>query len=168
MIETSMYIGIGFLLGLLISLLFIPLVHSRAVRLTTKQLSIDIPVSAAEIAAAKDLMRADFAISIRRLELQIERLRTRHAGHFAEVAKKNDEIHQQKVRIAGLLIRLAALERQLKAPGDETPLSTKDTPFKGPHAIGEVKRKLTRNPQIANVGQEPAFTQDGRERRANY
>ena len=165
MIETSMYIGIGFLLGLLVGLLFVPLVHNRAVRLTTKRLSIDIPVSAAEIASAKDLMRADFAISMRRLELQIERLRTRHAGHFAELAEKNDEIHQQKVQVAALLVRLAALERQLKAHRDETPLLMKDTSFKGPRTIGELKSKLSRNPPIANVGQEPAFTQDGRDAR---
>ena len=166
MIEASMYVGIGFLLGLLVSLLFVPLVHSRAVRLTTKRLSVDIPVSAAEIAAAKDLMRADFAISMRRLELQIERLRTRYAGHFAELAEKNDEIHQQKVQVAALLVRLAALERQLKAHRDETPLLTKDTSSKGPRTIGEAKSKLSRNLPIANVGREPAITQVGRERRA--
>ena len=166
MIEASMYIGIGFLLGLLVGLLFVPLVHNRAVRLTTKRLSVDIPVSAAEIASAKDLMRADFAISMRRLELQIERLRTRYAGHFAELAEKNDEIHQQKVQVAALLVRLAALERQLKVHRDETPLLTKDTSFKGPRTIGEAKSKLSRNLPIANVGQEPAITQVSRERRA--
>ena len=38
MIESSMYFGIGLLFGALIGLVLIPLVHSRAVRLTTRRL----------------------------------------------------------------------------------------------------------------------------------
>ena len=43
MIESSMYFGIGLLFGALIGLVLIPLVHARAVRLTTRRLEAVLP-----------------------------------------------------------------------------------------------------------------------------
>ncbi len=42
MIEPVMFIGIGFLLAALAGLVFVPVVHNRAVRLTLKQLEPDL------------------------------------------------------------------------------------------------------------------------------
>lgn len=49
MVEPIMFAGIGFLLAALLVLGFIPLVHGRAVRLTTRRLEALTPVSLAEI-----------------------------------------------------------------------------------------------------------------------
>jgi hypothetical protein len=54
MIESVMYFGIGFLVATLLSLLFIPLVHNRAVRLTMKQLEASMPLSLVEMHADKE------------------------------------------------------------------------------------------------------------------
>ncbi len=48
MIESFMYFGIGFLLAALSVLVVVPLVHGRAVRLTTRRLEEAIPSSMAE------------------------------------------------------------------------------------------------------------------------
>jgi hypothetical protein len=74
MIESSMYFGIGLLFGALIGLVLIPLVHARAVRLTTRRLEAVLPESMAEVQAEKDLLRAEFAMSTRRLEMTVEQL----------------------------------------------------------------------------------------------
>jgi hypothetical protein len=50
----------------------VPLVHNRAVRLTTKRIEASTPLSLAEIRADKNHLRAEFAISTRRLEMTIE------------------------------------------------------------------------------------------------
>jgi hypothetical protein len=71
MIESSMYLGIGVLLGALIGLVLIPVVYGRAVRLTTRRLQAVLPETMAEIYAEKDLLRAEFAISTRRLEIAV-------------------------------------------------------------------------------------------------
>jgi hypothetical protein len=68
MIESIMYFGVGFLVAALLGLLFIPLVHNRAVRLTMKRLEASTPLSISEIRADKDQLRAEFAVSTRRLE----------------------------------------------------------------------------------------------------
>src|SRR5712671_2431504 len=58
MIEPIMYLAIGFLLSMLFGLMIVPLVHNRAVRLTTKRLEAATPLSMAEIQADKEQLRA--------------------------------------------------------------------------------------------------------------
>ena len=100
MIELIMYLGIGFLVAALLGLLFIPLVHNRAVRLTMKRLEASMPLSIAEVRADKDQVRAEFAVSTRRLEMRIEKLKAQTASQLAELGKKTDAINLLKKDIA--------------------------------------------------------------------
>src|SRR5262245_19413498 len=77
MIEPIMYFGIGFLMASLLGLVLIPLVHNRAVRLTMRRLEAATPISLAEIQADKDQLRAEFAMSTRRLELSVEQMKVK-------------------------------------------------------------------------------------------
>ena len=79
MIEPIMYFGIGFLMAGLLGLVLIPLVHNRAVRLTMRRLEAATPISLAEIQADKDQLRAEFAMSTRRLELSVEQMKAKTA-----------------------------------------------------------------------------------------
>jgi len=45
MIEPIMYLAIGFLVSMLFGLMIVPLVHNRAVRLTTRRLEAATPRS---------------------------------------------------------------------------------------------------------------------------
>ena len=97
MIESSMYFGIGLLFGALIGLVLIPLVHARAVRLTTRRLEAVLPESMAEVQAEKDLLRAEFAMSTRRLEMTVEQLANKTTSQVVELSKKDDIINRLKV-----------------------------------------------------------------------
>jgi hypothetical protein len=99
MIESVMYIGIGFLIAGLLVIGFIPLVHGRAVRLTTRRLDALNPVSMTEIQAQKDQLRAQFAMSTHRLEMKVEQLKTRSGIHLAELDKKNSTISRVKFEL---------------------------------------------------------------------
>src|SRR5689334_16552534 len=102
MIEVSMYVGTGFLLAFLSTLILLPLVHGRAVRLTTRLLEGRIPTSMAEILADKDLLRAEFSMATRRLVAEIERLRTKDTRQVAEIGRKNDAINSLKRELSAL------------------------------------------------------------------
>jgi chromosome segregation ATPase len=102
MIEVSMYVGTGFLLASLSILALLPLVHNRAVRLTTRRLEGCIPSSMAEILADKDLLRAEFSVSTRRFEAEIERLKTKNARQLAELGRKDDAINSLKHELGAL------------------------------------------------------------------
>src|SRR5689334_12247685 len=126
MIESIMYFGIGFLVAALIALAIIPLVHSRAVRLTVRRLEDSIPHSVAEIQADKDALRAEFAMSTRRLEITIDELKTTHANQRAELGKKGDAVNRlqierqaQNVAVAALKAEVIALNERLITADEE-------------------------------------------------
>ena len=96
MIEPIMYIGIGFLFAGLLVIGVIPLVHARAVRLTRKRLEAMTPMSLAEIQAEKDQLRAEFAMTTRRLEMSVEQMKTKSNNQLAELGKKSEAIGDRK------------------------------------------------------------------------
>ena len=119
MIEPIMYFGIGFLVAALLGLLFVPLVHNRAVRLTMRRLEAATPLSIAEIRADKDQLRAEFAMSTRRLEMTVEQMKTRTTGQLAELGKKTDAINHLKKELGEKTAAIFALEARDKAMRDQ-------------------------------------------------
>ena len=131
MIEPVMYFGIGFLVAALLGLLFVPLVHNRAVRLTMRRLEAATPLSIAEIRADKDQLRAEFAMSTRRLEMSVEQMKTKTTSQLAELGKKTDAINQLKKELGEKTATIFALEardktlrEQLRATEEEFELKT--------------------------------------------
>lgn len=123
MIEAAMYIGIGLLMGCLIAVAVAPLVHERAVRLTARRLEAVLPHSIDEVQADMDLLRADFAMSLRRMQITNEQLRNKTARQLVELGKRVDVINRLKAQRDGLRVELlsaaaeaAALKKQLTAP----------------------------------------------------
>ena len=119
MIEPIMYFGIGFLVAALAGLVIIPLVHGRAVRLTMRRLEAATPLSMAEIQADKDQLRAEFAMSTRRLEMSVEQLKTKTTGQLAEIGKKGDAINRLKMELGEKTAAIFALEARDKALRDQ-------------------------------------------------
>ena len=121
-----MYFGIGFLFATLIGVAVVPLIHSRAVRLTHRRLKDSIPQSMAEIQADKDLLRAEFAMSTRGLEMSVERLKNKDVNQLAELSRKGDAINRlmiereaQKVEVVALKTEVDLLKERLTAAGKE-------------------------------------------------
>jgi chromosome segregation ATPase len=119
MVEPAMYFGIGFLVAALFALLFIPLVHNRAVRLTMRRLEAATPLTLAEIRADKDQLRAEFAMSTRRLEMSVEQLKTKTTAQLAELGKKADAINQLKKELGEKTAAIFALEARDKTLGEQ-------------------------------------------------
>jgi chromosome segregation ATPase len=119
MIEPIMYFGIGFLVAALIGLVIIPLVHGRAVRLTMRRLEAATPLSMAEIQADKDQLRAEFAMSTRRLEMSVEQLKTKTSSQLAELGKKGDAVNRLKMELGEKTAAIFALEARDKALRDQ-------------------------------------------------
>jgi chromosome segregation ATPase len=116
MIEPIMFVGIGFLIAGLLVIGVIPLVHARAERLTTRRMEALTPLSMAEIQADKDQLRAEFAMSTRRLEMSVEQLKAKTTNQLTEIGKKSDAIGRLKLEFGektAALFALEAKERQL-------------------------------------------------------
>lgn len=154
MIEAIMYFGIGFLVATLLGLLFIPLVHNRAVRLTRKRLEASSPLSMVEVRADRDHLRAEFAISNRRLEMTIEDLKAKTSTQLAELGKKKDAINRLKKELADTKVTSVALEAQTRAMRDELCVTEKELRMKS-SALLEAEGLLAENQaELAKVLRE--------------
>jgi len=150
MVEPIMYLAIGFLISMLLGLMVVPLVHNRAVRLTTRRLEAATPLSMAEIQADKDQLRAEFAMSARRLEMSVDQLRNKTTSQLAELGKKTDAINRMKIELGeknatifALEAREKAMKEQLRATEEEFAAKTEALRL-AEHALTDKQNLLAR------------------------
>src|SRR6476659_1242593 len=119
MIEPIMYVAIGFLVACMLIIGIIPVVHARAVRLTTRRLEAVTPMSMAEIQADKDQLRAEFAMSTRRLEMSVEQMKSKTTGQLAEIGKKSEAVGRLRLELGEKTASILALEAKQKQLTDD-------------------------------------------------
>ncbi len=126
LIENMMYFALGVLVAGLLALIILPAVWKRAVRLTKRRIEAATPITMAEFRADKDQLRAEFALTTRRLEVNIETLRAKLTESLADVNQKRADVatlqaereqHLRQIaelegRQKDLLARVAELERE--------------------------------------------------------
>ncbi len=141
MAELSMYFAIGFAVAASLVLLFVPLVHNRAVRLTMRRMETATPLPIARIRADKDQVRAEFAMSMRRLEVSVEETKTETTIQLAELGRKTHAIDQLKIELGWKDATLLALEARDKNLQEQLRV-TKEEPALKSGALREAERAL--------------------------
>ena len=101
--------GMGFLAASLLIVIVVPFVHERAVRLTTQKVLDATPVSLVEVQAGKDLLRAEFAMSMYRMETRLAAMRTKAAAELAEIGRQAAEIGRLKTELGKQSSQAAAV-----------------------------------------------------------
>jgi hypothetical protein len=128
------------------------------VRLTMRRLEAAMPPSIAEVQADKDLLRAEFAMSTRRLEATVEQLNNRNASQLAELGRKGDtlgrlmiernaqqaELTALKIEVDALKERLTAAGKEVNAEGDVAPRA----PIEWPPALVKVPVDSSQSPPL--------------------
>ncbi len=115
MLEGVLYFGLGFLGAILLALMILPAVWNRAVILTTRRIEKSVPLTLNEIQSDKDQMRAEFAVSTRRLEMSVDELREKSARQLIDIARKRDELAKLAEESAE---RIRAIEEQESRSSD--------------------------------------------------
>src|SRR6267378_2885469 len=113
MIEPIMYLAIGFLVSMLFGLMIVPLVHNRAVRLTTRRLEAATPLSMAEIQADKDQLRATEEEFAAKTEL-LRSAETALTNKQAELARINHELNDRSMTADSRQVELVAVRTQIE------------------------------------------------------
>jgi chromosome segregation ATPase len=151
MVEPIMYFGIGFLVAALLGLLFVPLVHNRAVRLTMRRLEAATPLSIAEIRADKDQLRAEFAMSTRRLEMSVEQMKAKATTQLAELGKKTNAINQLKKELGEKTAAIFALDSRDKTLREQLRSTEEEFELKS-SSLREAERALAdKEAQLAKL-----------------
>lgn len=120
MILDVLIFVLGALVAGLLALAALPALWRRAMRLSEARLSRLVPLSAGEIAAEQDHLRAAHAVELRRTEQRMERAEAERAALRIEAARREQrilELHDEDARarsaIADLEADRAALRREV-------------------------------------------------------
>src|ERR1700755_2259985 len=154
MVEPIMYLAIGFLLSMLCGLDIVPLLHNRAVRLTTRRLEAATPLSMAEIQADKDQLRAEFAMSARRLEMSGDQLKNKTTIHLAELGKKTDAINRMKIELGEKNATIFGLEAREKAVKEQLRATEEEFTAKTEMLRGAEKALVDKQAELAKINHE--------------
>jgi len=92
LISEALYFLLGFLSAALLVALVAPAFWRRAVRLTRKRTVATLPMTLDEIQAEKDAVRAEFAMSTRRLELTLKAQQDRSAALAIELGRCREDV----------------------------------------------------------------------------
>ncbi|MGH6793986.1 MAG: hypothetical protein ACREDD_08040 [Methylocella sp.] len=128
-----MFFALGFFAAGLIALAVAPAFWARAIRLSTRRLEMQLPLSPEEIRAGRDLLRAEFAVERRRLEQKLETLNLVHAADMAELGRRAAIVSHQDAALLALSqvdserrAELGALQRALAETSAELAATAKE------------------------------------------
>ncbi|MEX2129506.1 MAG: hypothetical protein WD871_14875 [Xanthobacteraceae bacterium] len=151
MIEAIMFFALGFLAASLIALVLLSAVWHRAVRLTTRRIEGAIPVSMAEIQADKDQLRAEFAMSTRRLETSVEQLKLKTTEQLAEIGRKSETIRLLKAEVEEKSASVTALEAQERTLRDRLRSTEEELSVKAKNLHEAESELASKSNQIAQL-----------------
>ncbi|TPK91469.1 hypothetical protein [Mesorhizobium sp. B2-4-17] len=138
MVQSVLFFALGFLCAGFLALIVAPAVWRRAVTLTRRRIEASIPLTKSEIQADKDRIRAEYAMTTRRLEMNVKALREKAAEQLveinrgrealkglavertdknqalAELGAKNEALRQREEELHQLSERLKETERKLE------------------------------------------------------
>ncbi|SNZ21038.1 hypothetical protein [Cohaesibacter gelatinilyticus] len=119
MIESALYILLGFIIAILMMLVVVPMIWRRAVRLTEKRVLGEIPISYSELQAEKDMQRAEQAITQRRLEVSVESQREQLTLNSIKIDRLKQTIEERNSSITDHQKIISDLENSLANKGDD-------------------------------------------------
>jgi chromosome segregation ATPase len=139
---------------MLFGLMIVPLVHNRAVRLTTRRMEAATPLSMAEIQADKDQLRAEFAMSARRLEMSVDQLRNKTTSQLAELGKKSDAINRMKIELGEKNATIFSLEAREKAVKEQLRATEEEFAAKTEMLRGAESALTDKQAELARINHE--------------
>lgn len=94
MIQSILFFVLGFLCAGFLMLMVAPAFWRRAEMLTKRRIEATVPLSAAEIQADRDRLRAEFAMSTRRLEMKLKSLGDKATAQKIEIDRSREEMRR--------------------------------------------------------------------------
>ncbi len=92
LVQSVLLFALGFLAAAFLAFLFAPAIWQRAVHLTKKRIEASVPLTLNEVQADKDQQRAEFALSTRKLEINVKSLKEKVTTQQIEVTRVNQEL----------------------------------------------------------------------------
>jgi len=92
LVQSVLFFALGFLCAVFLVSLIAPAVWRRAVVLTRRRLEASLPLTPAEIQADKDRVRAEYAMTTRKLEMTVKSLQEKTAEQLVEIGRGREAL----------------------------------------------------------------------------
>jgi chromosome segregation ATPase len=92
LVQSVLFFALGVLCAAFLVVLIAPSVWRRAVVLTRRRVEASIPQTQAEIQADKDRIRAEYAMTTRRLEISVKSLKEKVAEQLVEISRGREAL----------------------------------------------------------------------------
>ena len=142
MSEPIIYLGIGFLVAIVLVLIAKALAHSRVGRLAMKRLETAAPKLMADIEADMGQLHAQIAMATRRLETGVEQMRSKATSQLSEIGKTSETIARLKAELGDRTAAMQVLAAKERALDERLHLTQAELAVKT-GALAEVERKLS-------------------------
>lgn len=166
MIQTTLFFILGFLCAGFLALMIAPAVWRRAAALTRRRIEASVPLTMDEIQADKDRMRAEFAMSTRRLEMNLQSFREKSAGQLVEINRNREEIkrlgeegREKDAVIGALEAGSDELRTQLRQREDQIRLLSDNLAEHG----RQLEERALELEQLGRMYDEASFNASGRQ-----
>jgi chromosome segregation ATPase len=91
-VQSALLVALGFFAASLLGLLVASAFWSRAVRLTTARIKQSMPVSEPEMRADRDRLRAEYAIKVHKLGMQLDQAKLERARQLIDINRRDASI----------------------------------------------------------------------------
>jgi len=108
----------------------------------------------AEIQADKDQLRAEFAMSARRLEMSVDQLRNKTTSQLAELGKKSDAINRMKIELGEKNATIFSLEAREKAVKEQLRATEEEFAAKTEMLRGAESALTDKQAELARINHE--------------
>lgn len=122
MVESAIYVLVGFLTATLLALLSAPALARRAARLAAARARLLSPLSETQARAERDALRGQHAVEIVRIEQRLRAMEDQHASSLAELGRRTTRVvrleeisSEREAEIAALRSDVRDLGAQLGA-----------------------------------------------------
>ena len=166
MIQSILFFLLGFLCAGFLALMVAPAIWRRAVLLTRKRIEASVPLTMNEIQADKDRMRAEFAMSTRRLEMSVAAFREKASAQLIEINRNREELKRlmaERTERHEALTRLEAqageIRAELRRREDELEVLTE----KLDQAENLLQQRADEIEKLARMYEDASFTASNRQ-----
>jgi predicted nucleic acid-binding Zn-ribbon protein len=118
-IEYILLFSLGFLTAVLVTVLVAPAIRRRIVHVTEHRIRATVPLSAAELRAQADMVRATYAAENAKLGVAVKRERDKGLAHELTADRLRSELKAAISEAASLSDQITHLRTELEARGAE-------------------------------------------------
>ena len=120
--ETLMLVALGFVLALIVALLFGRAIWNVAIALGARRNAKNVPVQMLELQADRDRLRAEHAMMSRKLELRLEDIKARMTEQMAEVSRSRNRVQSLAQQLDERESTLSIRDREVGALSSQVEL----------------------------------------------